>query len=43
MNKLLFIVLMLFSFTCVAMEDVSIQDATDMTTTTTSGSTAHRR
>jgi hypothetical protein len=40
MNKLLFIVLGFISFTCVAMEDVSIQDATDMVTTTTSGSVA---
>ncbi len=40
MNKLLFIVLGFISFTCVAMEDVFIQDATDMTTTTTSGSVA---
>jgi hypothetical protein len=36
MNKLLFIVLMLFSFTCTAMDETTIQDATDLVITTTS-------
>lgn len=36
MNKLLFVCLMLLSCTCAAMDDTTIQDATDLVTTTTS-------
>jgi hypothetical protein len=36
MNKLLFIVLGFISFTCAAMDETTIQDATDLVTTTTS-------
>jgi len=36
MNKLLFIVLGFISLSCTAMDETTIQDATDMVTTTTS-------
>jgi len=42
MNKLLLLVLLCCTTGIYAMEDVSIQDATDMTITTTSGSVSRR-